>query len=134
MLEVAAAICGTLLLVLVWLSVLRTTLSPCRSASRLARWTVRASAVLGAAVARRLPAGPGARIMELCAPVSLVAMAAGWMLGLALGFALLAVAFTGIGAGELIRFFAFDTGSAAAGLLAVAGLTSGMLVSAAASA
>jgi hypothetical protein len=101
MVEVVAATCGFVVLLVVWLSVLRTTLIPRRSSSRMARWTARGCAAVGTACARRLPARWREGVLELCAPASLFAMAAGWLFGIALGFVLLAVAF-GISAALLV--------------------------------
>jgi hypothetical protein len=44
-------------------------------------------------LARRLPAGPRAWLKDLCVPVSLFVMAAGWLAGHVLGFVLVMLAF-----------------------------------------
>jgi hypothetical protein len=127
--NVIAATCGVVLLALVWLSVLRTTLIPRRSSSRMARWTVRACAAVAITVATRLPSRAREWVMQFCAPVSLFVMAAGWLLGLLVAFGLLAVSIGGVGldSGALLRFFALDT-SGAAGSLALAAAMSIFLV------
>jgi hypothetical protein len=81
---------GITLVVLVWLSVVRTTFIPGHRSSRAARWTARACAAVLSGAARRLPPRPRERLMELCAPVSLLLVPAEWLFGLALGFALVA--------------------------------------------
>lgn len=85
--------CGTVLVVLVLVSVLRTTLVPGPSPSRIARLTARVCAAAAITLARGLPARSHAALLQLCAPVGLFAMAAGWFAGLAVGFALLVAVF-----------------------------------------
>jgi hypothetical protein len=128
-LNVIAATCGVALLALVWLSVLRTTLIPRRTSSRMARWTVRACAAVAIAVATRLPVRAREGMLQFCAPVSLFVMAAGWLLGVLVAFGLLAVSIGGVNldSGAILRFFAVDT-SGVAGLLAVATAMSEFLV------
>lgn len=92
MLELATATGGITVVVLVWSSVLRTTMIPRRSSSRTARWAARSTAVVFAAVATRLPGASRQWLMELCAPVGFLVMGTGWLAALAAGFALLAVA------------------------------------------
>jgi hypothetical protein len=93
MFDATLVTCGIALVVLVWLSVLRTTLVACPSSSRMARWTVRVCAMAGLAVARRMPSRARAWVMDFCAPASLFVMAVCWLAGLAAGFALLLVEF-----------------------------------------
>lgn len=95
MLEFATATGGITVVVLVWSSVLRTTVIPRRTSSRTARWAARATGVLFAAVAARLPGTPRQWVMELCGPAGFLVMAAGWLVALAAGFALLAIAVGG---------------------------------------
>ncbi|HEV2780639.1 MAG TPA: hypothetical protein VGX25_14715 [Actinophytocola sp.] len=99
MLDLVIATCGFVVVVLVWMSVLRTTLIPRRSSSRMARWTARACATGGAALASRLPGRLRNWVLDLCVPVSLFVMAAGWLSALAVGFALLVVAVGGTWSG-----------------------------------
>jgi hypothetical protein len=129
MFEFVAATCGVVVLVLVWLSVLRTTLIPRRSSSRIARWTARACAAAGTAIARRLPERRREWVLELCAPLSLFVMATGWLVGVVVGFGLLAAAF-GDGSRGLTGFLRVDTGGTG-GVLAVAAAVSAVLVAAA---
>jgi hypothetical protein len=97
MFDVMFATCGIVLIILVWMSVLRTTIVPSRSAPRIARWTVRACSAVTTAVASKLPPRIRNWLTELCVPVSLFVMASGWLIGLAAGFALLVLAFGGGG-------------------------------------
>ncbi|ONI82951.1 hypothetical protein ALI144C_18035 [Actinosynnema sp. ALI-1.44] len=117
--SVLAALGGVLVLVVVWASVLRTVLIPRQTSSRMARWTARMAAAVGMAIARRLPRRACESVMDFCAPVSLLLMMIGWLLGLGLGFALLALA-AGVAfdADAMIRFFEFKL-AGTAGVLAV---------------
>nr|WP_157528414.1 hypothetical protein [Kibdelosporangium sp. MJ126-NF4]CEL18442.1 hypothetical protein [Kibdelosporangium sp. MJ126-NF4] len=119
MVSVLSAAAGVLVLVVVWSSVLRTVLIPRRTSSRMARWTVRLAAAAGTAVARRLPRRACEAVMDFCAPVSLLLMMIGWLTGLGIGFALLAlaagVAFDG---DAMVRFFELKL-DGTAGVLAV---------------
>jgi hypothetical protein len=132
MFRIVVVTCGTLLLVVVWLSVLRTTLIPRRSSSRMARWTARACAAVGTAIARMMPPKSREWVLELCAPASLFLMAAGWMAGLAIGFGLLAIGLAGAEphADALVQFFGMRM-SGIGGVLAVAAAASAALVAAA---
>lgn len=126
--ELTTATCGTVILVLVWLSVLRTTLIPRGSSSRMARWTTRACAAVAIAIARRLPAKSRERVMEFCAPTALFLMVAAWLTGLAIGFGLLAAAVDRTaGSGVLARFTTPDL-SGPAGALVVVAVMSALLV------
>lgn len=93
MFDLVLAVLGAALVLVVWMSVLRTTLVPRRSSSRMARWTLRACTATSATLARRLPRGMSTWAMDVCGSVSLFAIAAGWLLGLAAGFGMLVVAF-----------------------------------------
>ncbi|CAM3307114.1 hypothetical protein KIPE111705_01030 [Kibdelosporangium persicum] len=119
MVNVIAAVAGVLVLVVVWSSVLRTVLIPRRTSSRMARWTVRIAAAGGTAIARRLPRRACEAVMDFCAPVSLMLMMIGWLVGLGVGFSLLAVA-AGVAfdSDAIIRFFELKL-EGAAGALAV---------------
>jgi hypothetical protein len=128
MFELTLLTCGIAVVVLVWLSVVRTTLVARPSSSRMARWTVRMCAVVATAVARRMPARARAWVMDFCAPVSLFVMVVGWLAGLAVGFGLLLVAL-----GEPRQdasSFGFAMNGAAVALV-IAATTSAVLVAAA---
>ncbi|PRY41246.1 hypothetical protein [Umezawaea tangerina] len=90
--EVAAGATGAVLLVLVCLSVLRTVFAPGQRSSRAARWTARLAARVVALTVRGLPPNTAGRLLDLCAPLGLCALAAVWLLGVCGGCALLAVA------------------------------------------
>ena len=89
-------IAGAALLAITWLSVLRTVFVPRQRSSRLMRWSMRAVQYLGSAIARRLPAGPRERLLDLCAPVALLVVGVCWLVAEFLGVALLAARITGI--------------------------------------
>ena len=85
-----SGVLGTVLVVIAWLSVLRTVFIPRPLSSRAAKWTVRVLAAISAAIARRLPSRVGGRILDFCAPMSLFTIAVVWLLGIVLGFTLIA--------------------------------------------
>ena len=93
MFDLVLAVLGVALVLVVWMSVLRTTLVPRRSSSRMARWTLRACTATSAALARRLPRRMSTWVMDVCGSVSLFAIAIGWLVGLAVGFGMLVIAF-----------------------------------------
>lgn len=128
MLNVLAAMAGVLVLLVVWSSVLRTVLIPRRTSSRMARWTVRLVAATGTGVARRLPHRACEAVMDFCAPVSLLLMMIGWLVGMCAGFTLLAVAagvpFTAV---AMVRFFELKV-DGTAGVLAVVAAVSMTIV------
>jgi hypothetical protein len=127
-LKVSAATCGVVLLVLVWLSVLRTTLIPRRTSSRIARWTAVGTAALVTRFAGRLPVRLRDAAMEFCAPVSLLVMVVGWLAGLTIGFGLLGLAFgVAFDPNELARFFTLDMGGGP-GAIAILGAGSALFV------
>lgn len=113
---------GIALLVVTWLSVLRTVFVPRRRSSRLMRLAVRAFGGGGAALARRLPAAVRERVLDLCAPLALMLVGGCWVVGTFLGAALLSPALAGIAPTprEVARFMVLRDDSGA-GLLAVAG-------------
>lgn len=122
------AITGVVVLVVVWLSVLRTVLIPRRTSSRMARWTVRLAAAAGTAIAKRLPRRACEAVMDFCAPVSLMLMMIGWLLGLGTGFVLLAAAAgVAMDSDAMIRFFELKL-DGTAGALAVLALVSASVV------
>lgn len=128
MFDATLVTCGVALVVLVWLSVVRTTLLARPSSSRMARWTVRVCSVVATAFARRMPSRARTWVMDFCAPVSLFVMAVGWLIGLAVGFALLLVALGEPRPGA--PFLAFEMNGAAV-VLVIAATTSVLLVAAA---
>jgi hypothetical protein len=93
MLDMAFGICGIALIVLVWLSVVSTTLMPRRSAPRAARWATLACVAVTTRLAHYLPERTRSWVTDLSVPVSLFLLAAGWLAGLAAGFGLLVVGF-----------------------------------------
>jgi hypothetical protein len=90
--DVAAGVTGAVLLALVFLSVLRTVFAPGQRSSRAARWTARAAARAMALAARGLPPNTAGRVLDLCAPLGLCALAVVWLVGVSAGCGLLAVA------------------------------------------
>jgi hypothetical protein len=101
-------VAGSVLLVAVWSSVLRS-LVPRHTSPRVARWAARVVSVVVIAFARRLSLGARERAMTMLAPLSLFAMLVVWLFGHCLGFALLALGTTGLDVGSLGRFFAVQT-------------------------
>ena len=130
MFDMAFTTCGIVLVVLVWMSVLRTALIPGRSSSRMARWTSRACVLAGITLARRLPGRTQQWVMDLCVPVSLFVMAAGWLTGLALGFGLLVAVVSDAGPGPMVPFQVAELNGAVVAI-AVTGAASVVLVAAA---
>jgi hypothetical protein len=130
MLDVVFATCGIVLVVIVWLSVLRTAVVPGRSSSRMARWSAKACATAGVAVARHAPARIRNWMLDLSVPVSLFVMAMSWLAGLAVGFVLLVEAFGTPAAGASGPFQVPQMNGVAV-VLTVAAAASAMLVAAA---
>lgn len=126
MFDVVFAILGIALVVIVWMSVLRTTLVPRRSSSRIARWTLRACSAASTALAPRLPRRLGTWLMDFCGSVSLFAIAVSWMIGLAAGFGLLVIA---VGDTEPGASFVVEMNGAAL-VMVVAASASAVLVAA----
>ncbi|PRX97104.1 hypothetical protein [Allonocardiopsis opalescens] len=95
MIHYFAATAGGLLVFITWLSVLRTVFIPRERSSGAARWTLKvvSSAALRTARALRtlgtVPGKAAERVLETYSPLVLMVMAAGWLLGTGLGFALL---------------------------------------------
>lgn len=106
MFHIAIATGGTVLVVVVWLSVLRTTLMPRGPAPWMARWTARSCVAVGTVVARRLPPRARERVLGLCVPVSLFLLAGGWLAGVLIGFALIAWAVGGTASDGMMRVLA----------------------------
>ncbi|MEV4050286.1 hypothetical protein AB0J55_03770 [Amycolatopsis sp. NPDC049688] len=122
MIPAVLLLAGVVLLGLTWLSVLRTVFAPRQRSGRLMRLAVRAVGGGGAALARWLPPGGRERVLDLCAPLALMLVGAGWMAATFLGAALLVPALAGIPPtpGGVARFMVLRDDSGAA-LLAVAG-------------
>lgn len=96
MTEVIALVCGAVLVLATWLSVLRTVLIPRRHSSLLMRTIVRGARWCASCAARRLPAVVGERVMDLCAPLTLYLAATCWFAATLAGFALMAPALAGV--------------------------------------
>jgi hypothetical protein len=118
---VPALIGGPILVLVNWLSVLRTVFIPRQHSSRLMRVAVRCTWLVGAAVARRLSPRAGVRLLDLCAPLALYGVAVCWLVGTLTGFALLATALAGVPftPAGLAGFLLLRTDSAAGDLLAI---------------
>jgi hypothetical protein len=129
MVEATAVTCGVIVLVVVWMSAFRTILIPRRSSSRMARWTVRACAAAAFAAAHRLPVRARGAMLEFNTAAAMFLMVLGWLAGLALGFALVAVPLghVALDPDMLIRFFTLDT-SGTAGALGLAFAASALLI------
>lgn len=114
MISVLLTVAGVAVLLLVWSSVLHALL-PSQAPPRAARWSARWVAIAVTPLARRLAHGPRERVMALSAPLSLFLMLASWLLGLGVGFVLLAAGIAGTAADPtaLGRFFALETTGAA---------------------
>lgn len=98
MTSIAFVTAGVVMIVLVWLSVLRTVFIPRETSSRLARWLPRVLVRVAGAVAHRLSARAAGLLLDFCAPLSLFGIAVVWLLGIALGCVLV-----GVGAGMFSR-------------------------------
>ncbi|MFG2052030.1 hypothetical protein ACGFIW_31945 [Micromonospora sp. NPDC048935] len=88
--DVTAAAAGAGLLILVWLSVVRTVFVPQRGSSRAARWTVQVLFAVSVSVAHRLPLPLRRLLLDVYAPASLFVVVIAWVLGVEVGFVLLA--------------------------------------------
>lgn len=130
MLDLAVAACGFAVILLVWMSVLRTTLIPRRSSSRIARWTARLCATAGLRLAGLLPAVPREWLKDLCVPVSLFVMAAGWLVGLALGFVMVMLALHEARLGSVFPFVEIEMSGAVVTMAVVAGVSAAIVAAA----
>jgi hypothetical protein len=119
-----------MLVLAVWLSVLRTVFTPRQQPARAARWVVRWLAGGILAVSRRLPEQSRERVLDLCAPLCLFAIATCWLTGVVLGFALLAWSVDDVPfrSSALTDFFLL--GSAGSPLAAIAWLSTALLLAA----
>ncbi|HEX5406230.1 MAG TPA: hypothetical protein VFX16_28465 [Pseudonocardiaceae bacterium] len=86
---VLSVIAGAVLVIWVWLSVIRTVIIPHECSSRIARATV--SVVIGTAtpIARRLPPVAALWVLDMAAPLILLATVIYWLVALMVGFGLL---------------------------------------------
>ncbi|PPK65448.1 hypothetical protein V5P93_005773 [Actinokineospora auranticolor] len=133
MLTAVCAVAGALLVVLVWLSVLRTVFIPRFTPTRTAKWSSRLVTGACTALARRLPRRAGERVMEYAAPLALFTMAACWLVIGSLGFFLLGTAVHGsvLELGEYARMLVLRARDDAVTALAPAIWLSTLLISAA---
>ncbi|HEX3512989.1 MAG TPA: hypothetical protein VHT26_03175 [Trebonia sp.] len=126
--HIAVAAIGAAVILVAWLSVIRTVYTPRQRSSLTARWTVRIVAAVIALPARLTrQAGRRERILDLCAPVSLLLMGLIWAVAGTAGFALVAWGAVGLSfAGNgLANFFFMQSGGA--GLAAFALLSTGFM-------
>lgn len=121
--QLAAAL-GAVLVLVTWLTVIRTVYAPGQRSPLGARCTVLLVATVTFRIGRLLRGGVRERLLELCAPVSLLLMGAVWVAASTAGFALLAEGIDG----SYIDLL-FPPGVAAGDrVLALAALVSGGLV------
>lgn len=107
MLDAIAVAAGLAFLLVVWLSVVQTVLTPRQRPPRAVRWPLRAAASVAVALSARLSSRWRRRIMALCAPAALSATFALWLAGVGAGFGLLGhglgdVPLTGAGLGRYL--------------------------------
>ncbi|WP_147269011.1 hypothetical protein [Sphaerisporangium album] len=99
---IVAGVVGAVLVLMVWLSVLRTVLTPRARSSQVARATLRVVAPCVLAVAKRLPRRDSReRVLDMCAPVTLFGIAGVWVGASLLGFSLLGWALHGLATGTV---------------------------------
>jgi len=126
----AAAVLGAALILISWLSVIRTVFTPRQRSSLVARLTPRLIARVFWIPARRVGPGLRERLQDLCMPASMLLMGSAWFVSATAGFALLSwsaerIPFTAAG---LAGFFSLR--SAGAGLAAVALLSTVLMIAA----
>lgn len=95
MTRVICAVLGIALLLVVWLSVMRTVFIPRRDSSRTARWCLWVIGTISGRIARHVPARASDSVMEFCAPIAVFVTAAMWLLMLIAASFLLAHGFGG---------------------------------------
>lgn len=129
MIRVICALLGVALLVLLWLSVLRTVFVPRRTSSRVARTTVWLVTTASGALARVLPRKSSERVMDLCAPVAMLLIGTWWLAVQALAFVLLAIGIADVPfrAHSMVAFVELRLPDAS-GALAIVGYISTMLL------
>ncbi len=125
--HIAVAALGAALVLLTWLSVIRTVYTPRQRSSLMGRWTVRVVAAIIRAPARLTHNAFRERILDYCAPMSLLLAGSAWLVSATAGFALLAWGTEDVsfGASHLAGFFFMR--SAGAGLAAFALLSTGLM-------
>jgi hypothetical protein len=128
--RLVAAAAGLILVLLAWLSILRTVFVPAGRSSFLARWTTR---VMGRAmlwIAGRMPRRAREEFLGYASPLMLFGMAVIWAVADSAGYALLAwgTSGTSLRAQALANFFTLR--SADPGLAAAAWLSTALLLTA----
>lgn len=124
--QLAAAV-GAALVLITWLSVIRTVYAPRQRSSVAARTTVQIVAAVVLRAARLARPDARERLMDFCAPVSLLLMGAVWGAAFIAGFALLAYGTAGIPFSGL-SLERFVTLSSGAGVLAAVATVSCLLL------
>jgi hypothetical protein len=125
--HITVAALGAALILLTWLSVIRTVYTPRQRSSLAARWTVQVVALAIRVPARLTHDSHRERVLDFCAPVSLLLMGLAWLSSATAGFALLAWGTEDISfAGHGVENFFFMR-SAGAGLAALALLSTGVM-------
>lgn len=126
--HVAIAALAAVMVLITWLSVIRTVYTPRQRSSLAARWTARIVAAIIQAPARLTHhADYRERILDLCAPVSLLLMGLTWTATATAGFVLLAWGTVGLSfrGNGLANFLFMQSGGA--GLAAFALLSTGLM-------
>lgn len=127
MLQITVAALGAVLVLVTWTSVIRTIFTPRQHSSLVARWTVRLTAAVIRAPARLVHNGHRERILDYCAPASLLVMLLVWLASASAGFAMLRWGTEGSSvSGDLVAGF-FQPGAGGAVLVAVAVLSTGLM-------
>ena len=126
--HIAIAAIGAAVVLVTWLSIIRTVCTPRQRSSLAARWTVRIVAAIIPLLARLTHnADYRERILDFCAPVSLLLMGLIWAVAGTAGFALLAWGTVGLSfAGNGLANFFMRSGGA--GLAAFALLSAGLML------
>lgn len=125
--HITVATAGAVLVLLSWLSAIRTVFTPRQRSSLVARCTVRLVAATLREPARVAPGGYGERILDYCAPLSLLLMGVAWLASATAGFAMLAWGAAGASlAGGVTGFFALRAGGSV--LVAIAVLSTALML------
>ncbi|GII87761.1 hypothetical protein Ssi03_57510 [Sphaerisporangium siamense] len=101
LITIAAGLIGVALVLVVWLSVLRTVFTPRMRTSRAARRVLRVVAPCVLAVARRVPCYRRERVLDMCAPITLFGIAGVWVGASLFGFSLIGWSLDGLASGEV---------------------------------
>lgn len=123
MIRLIAGIVGALLIAAVWLSVMRTVVTPGQRSSLLTRCSVRLAVLGGYALGRWLPQVTRLRFLELVPAFLMFAVGGCWVVGMGGGFLLLGYAAHETAPGEFADLFLMrsgDTPIAAIGWLCAA--------------